>query len=300
MIPPTVEKMELMINEKVRLNIANRGCMPPDEGDNLGPIADRAFDPPATPDGVASLIGVYAFAFQIFGDFAGYSSIAIGISALMGFTLSTNFRFPYFVTNPRDFWRNWHITLSTWLRDYLYISLGGGRGTALRVARNLMVTMVLGGLWHGAAWTFVVWGIFHGALLVGARVFHVSLASDAAPRTSAIDTVKWALMAFAMFHVTCLGWLIFRAPSLEHCWVMLNSLVTEMHRPTAAQLFDVFQLVFYSGLLLAIQASQQLAGGVRDLTHLPVWLRWTVLFTMFYSLLIWGNFGGAPFIYFQF
>ena len=109
------------------------------------------------------LLGIYAFAFQIYGDFAGYSNIARGTSKLMGIELIENFRFPYFVRTPQEFWRHWHISLSTWLRDYLYIPLGGNRGGGWQTRRNLLITMVLGGLWHGAAWTFVLWGVYQGA-----------------------------------------------------------------------------------------------------------------------------------------
>ena len=123
--------------------------------DNLASLANSAFDPAAPQTGVNILLGVYAFAFQIYGDFAGYSNIARGTSKLMGIELIENFRFPYLVRTPQAFWRNWHISLSTWLRDYLYIPLGGSRGSEWRTRWNLFVTMVLGGLWHGAAWTFV-------------------------------------------------------------------------------------------------------------------------------------------------
>src|SRR4030095_16899644 len=122
--------------------------------DNLAPLASRVFAPDAHVTGVNVLLGTYAFAFQIYGDFAGYSNIARGTSKLMGIELIENFRFPYFVRTPQEFWRHWHISLSTWLRDYLYIPLGGNRGSAARTNCNLLITMVLGGLWHGAAWTF--------------------------------------------------------------------------------------------------------------------------------------------------
>ena len=126
--------------------------------DNLAGLANAAFDPAAPHTGVNVLLGVYAFAFQIYGDFAGYSNIARGTSKLMGIELIENFRFPYLVRTPQAFWRHWHISLSTWLRDYLYIPLGGSRGSEWQTRRNLFLTMVLGGLWHGAAWTFVALG----------------------------------------------------------------------------------------------------------------------------------------------
>jgi alginate O-acetyltransferase complex protein AlgI len=268
--------------------------------DNLGPIAAAAFDPAAAADGVTHLLGVYAFAFQIFGDFAGYSSIAIGVARLLGFRLSTNFLFPYWVTNPRDFWRHWHISLSTWLRDYLYIPLGGGRGSSWRVARNLMLTMLLGGLWHGAAWTFVIWGLFHGALLIA----HRAVESVAGPAPAVVVTtgqrIGWAFKVVAMFQLTCLGWLIFRAPSVEHLGTMLSSIATGLHRPTDAQVMDGLRIAFYAGLLLIVQATQLRAGTPSGLAHLPAPARVAISAAMFYLILIWGSFGEAPFIYFQF
>src|SRR5262245_51261306 len=137
--------------------------------DHLAGVVNGVFDPAAHPPGINVLLGTYAFAFQIYGDFAGYSNIARGTSKLMGIELVENFRFPYLVRTPQAFWRNWHISLSTWLRDYLYIPLGGNRGSAWQTNRNLLLTMVLGGLWHGAAWTFVLWGLYHGLLLVAFR-----------------------------------------------------------------------------------------------------------------------------------
>ena len=134
--------------------------------DNLATVANAVFAQGHSPSALEVLIAVYAFAFQIYGDFSGYSDIARGLSKWMGIELSLNFRFPYFVRSPQAFWRHWHISLSTWLRDYLYFPLGGNRGSQLATYRNLMITMILGGLWHGAAWPFVFWGIYQGALLV--------------------------------------------------------------------------------------------------------------------------------------
>jgi len=133
--------------------------------DNLGHIVDQVFQKTGSVSGAEVVLGVYAFAFQIYGDFAGYSEMARGLAKMMGFELMVNFRFPYFVTNPSDFWKNWHISLSTWLRDYLYIPLGGSRGGELMLYRNLAITMFLGGLWHGAAWTYVLWGAYQGLIL---------------------------------------------------------------------------------------------------------------------------------------
>ncbi|MCL4123644.1 UNVERIFIED_CONTAM: hypothetical protein GTU68_011358, partial [Idotea baltica] len=131
--------------------------------DNMAPIANAIFASNVDDlSGAEILLGVYAFAFQIYGDFSGYSAIARGIAKWMGFDLMVNFRMPYFATTPSDFWQRWHISLSQWLRDYVYIPLGGNRFGTLMTYRNLLLTMLIGGLWHGANWTFIIWGAFHG------------------------------------------------------------------------------------------------------------------------------------------
>ncbi|MEN8445884.1 MAG: MBOAT family O-acyltransferase, partial [Cyanobacteria bacterium J06555_13] len=134
--------------------------------DNLAPIVDRFFADPASFDALSAWIGVFSYTTQIYCDFSGYSDMAIACAGLLGYELCINFNFPYFASSVTDFWRRWHISLSTWLKDYLYIPLGGNRGGQLFTYRNLLITMVLGGLWHGAAWTFVVWGALHGGALV--------------------------------------------------------------------------------------------------------------------------------------
>ncbi|HEY1038532.1 MAG TPA: MBOAT family O-acyltransferase, partial [Bacteroidia bacterium] len=139
--------------------------------DNLARISDQVFSHPQWDfSGIDLWLGVFAFMFQIYCDFSGYSDIGRGISKLMGFELLMNFKLPYFSKDPSEFWQRWHISLSGWLRDYLYIPLGGNKNGKLKTYRNLMITMILGGLWHGAAWTFVLWGFYHGALLVIYRV----------------------------------------------------------------------------------------------------------------------------------
>ncbi|MCG8462571.1 MAG: hypothetical protein MI919_40315, partial [Holophagales bacterium] len=145
------------------LLLITAGVLKKTTADLLAIPAQKAFDSGASVSLIETWTGVLAFAGQIYGDFAGYTDMAIGLALLLGFKIPLNFRVPYFAVSPVDFWRRWHISLSTWLRDYLYISLGGNRGG--NRWRNVMITMLLGGLWHGAAWTFVVWGAFHGALI---------------------------------------------------------------------------------------------------------------------------------------
>lgn len=181
--------------------------------DRLAPFVDWGFatgNPPFS-DATSWLL-LYTFAFQIYGDFSGYSDIARGLAKLMGFELVHNFKAPYLTSNPASFWRHWHISLSVWLRDYLYIPLGGNRGGAFKTVRNLMITMLLGGLWHGAGFAFLAWGLFHGLLLVIHRGWVSLVSASGTPSRS----VRWrtALQVVVFFHITCIGWLLFRSGSL--------------------------------------------------------------------------------------
>ena len=139
--------------------------------DGVAPIADQVFGSSGRVSWIDVVVGTVLFAVQIYCDFSGYTDIARGISKLFGIDLMVNFNQPYFATNPQDFWRRWHISLSTWLRDYLYVPLGGNHGNLLFVCRNLMITMLLGGLWHGAAWNFVLWGFYQGSMLCAYRIW---------------------------------------------------------------------------------------------------------------------------------
>ena len=187
---------------------------------NLAIVVDRTFASGTGATGAEYLIAIYAFAFQIYCDFSGYSDIARGLAALMGIDLMVNFNHPYAATSPRDFWRRWHISLSTWLRDYLYIPLGGSRGTSARTYTALLLTMLLGGVWHGANWTFVVWGLYHGALLAA----HRWISLDAGWRLPDTRATRIASRV-VVFHLVCLGWLFFRAESMTQVFGMMWQLV---------------------------------------------------------------------------
>jgi D-alanyl-lipoteichoic acid acyltransferase DltB (MBOAT superfamily) len=187
-------------------------------------------------------LAFYAYAFQIYFDFSGYTDIALGVSRLFGLVLPENFDRPYLAQSPREFWQRWHISLSTWLRDYLYVSLGGNRRGTVRTYVNLLVTMVLGGLWHGAAWTFVVWGAFHGALLVVQRL----VARDRAPRArGAVGT--W-LARVGTFHLVVLGWVFFRAPSFGDAMTALSRLAVPGYAPV--RVASEAAIVLVVGILL--------------------------------------------------
>jgi D-alanyl-lipoteichoic acid acyltransferase DltB (MBOAT superfamily) len=267
--------------------------------DNLAPLASHVFASDAHPAGINVLLGMYAFAFQIYGDFAGYSNIARGISKWMGIELIENFRFPYLVLTPQAFWRNWHISLSTWLRDYLYIPLGGSRGGPARTRRNLLITMLLGGLWHGAAWTFVVWGLYQGVLLILYRPFEPRVAALAASppgvRRSAAALAAWLLM----FHLTCYGWLIFRSASLPHVIELTRRLFTQF-APAAIDAGLLAPLGLFTVPLLVVHALEAAADDLLVVPKLSLTLRYSIYAATLYLIVLFGNFGGADFIYFQF
>lgn len=186
--------------------------------DRLGAVADYGFSSGLAHYGsAADWIFVYAFAFQIYGDFSGYSDIARGVSKVLGFDLMVNFRAPYLVKSPSAFWQNWHISLSTWLRDYLYIPLGGNRLGSWKTYRNLLLTMLLGGLWHGADFAFLLWGLFHGLILIVHRLCtaHHVLPSPPSPGTgNRLSRFSHVVGIIAFFQVTCFGWLLFRTGTL--------------------------------------------------------------------------------------
>ena len=189
--------------------------------DNCALLANAAFGGTLGPPSVAVVaIGTWAFAWQIYGDFSGYSNIARGSAQLLGFHFMVNFRAPYLAISLQDFWRRWHISLSSWLRDYLYFSLGGNRLGLAKTYRNLMVTMLLGGLWHGANWTFVVWGGLHGAWLA----FERAIFGERGPPKEGRRALRQWLQRIAIFHIVCLSWVFFRATSLEAAFTFLGGL----------------------------------------------------------------------------
>mgnify|MGYP006283269815 FL=1 len=265
--------------------------------DNMAVIVNQIFEmEPSNLNVWYVTLGAYAFAFQIYGDFSGYSNIARGISRLLGFELMVNFRAPYLVKNPAMFWRHWHISLSSWLRDYLYISLGGNRLGKWRTKLNLFLTMVLGGLWHGAAWNFVWWGIYQGGLLMAFRSRAKKGEEDAAQRHIHLtDVLKW----IATFQLICLGWLIFRAESGAQLWAMLRGLGT-WAQPTGEIGMRFLSLIFFCWFLVWEQYDKVRRG--HEIAFADRSPRWK--FAVYAYLLFCATFMAAEtqqeFIYFQF
>ena len=263
--------------------------------DNLAPIVNRIFSQP-TAELTASevLVGIYAFAFQIYGDFSGYSSIAQGVSKWMGIDLMWNFKMPYFARNPSDFWQRWHISLSSYLRDYLYIPLGGNRHGAFKTQRNLMLTMLIGGLWHGANWTFVFWGLWHGLLLVGYR-----LAGKDSPQPDKPWGLGDVVAAIVLFHFVCLGWLFFRAESMTQVFGMMWQLVAN----PAFTSYAGYALAMVAFFATPVMLYEWHVERRRDLMHVvrgPV-LEQAVVYAYLVFMIVWfPPLASQPFIYFQF
>ena len=263
--------------------------------DNMSSVVNVIFSRKAsTLSGPEVLLGVYAFTFQIYGDFAGYSFIARGVGKWLGFDLMVNFKNPYFATNPREFWSRWHISLSTWLRDYLYIPLGGNRLGKLRTYRNLMTTMLLGGLWHGAGWTFIAWGFLHGLILCGHRAV--------SPKSKEAQTPplwKRTLALLVMFHLVCFTWLLFRADSLSQVGQMLVQLATSFHL-TKFALFALGMILFFNVPTALYELWLERRGDLLALTR----VHWAVrgLWYCYLVIMMWYFTPRMQhaFIYFQF
>jgi D-alanyl-lipoteichoic acid acyltransferase DltB (MBOAT superfamily) len=264
--------------------------------DNLAVVANRVFDNYHQYGGADLLIGVLAFTFQIFCDFAGYSDIARGLAKLMGFDLVVNFKLPYFAINPGDFWSRWHVSLSVWLREHLYIPLGGNRTPGWPTYRNLMLTMVLGGLWHGASWNFVIWGFFHGTILVIYRLLRWDrdYANPWAGRSALpVTLLKMGLM----FCLTLIGWVIFRSRTVEQIAYILTHVGFTGSPETAALGYD---LLFYAGPLVLVQLFQYLQRDLLVLTKLPPIARAPLYAWMIVWIIVFGVRESTEFIYFQF
>jgi len=183
-------------------------------------LVSRVFDNPERYSSIECAFAVYGYAVKIYADFSGYTDVAIGSAMLFGYELPQNFDAPYTATNLQDFWRRWHMSLSSWLRDYLYVPLGGNRGGPLGTYRNLLLTMVIGGLWHGASWNFVIWGALHGAALAVVRVWQRAR-GERAP--TVLGRVIGTLVTF---HYVCFAWVFFRAPTFGHAKVVLARIAT--------------------------------------------------------------------------
>ena len=268
-------------------------------------IVDPVFFDPSVVSALDLLVAIYAYAIQIYCDFSGYSDIAIGVAALLGYRFLPNFDQPYRAASLQEFWRRWHISLSTWLRDYLYIPLGGNRGGERQRYRNLFITMFLGGLWHGAAWTFILWGSFHG-LMLGFEQWMRKKFDALAPETSSTpgflarlgDGAQHVVGVVTTFHLVCFAWIFFRADSFSTAMNYLigfgdwatNSIYTTPFIVGLVTLGMIFQFT-------PRQLGRELAINLRDLPSPVLGLLFGLGIFVIWSV---APEGVAPFIYFQF
>ena len=268
--------------------------------DTLGPLVDARFAHPGAASGADLLLAVYLFSFQIYCDFSGYTDIARGVSRLFGVDLMRNFNQPYLSRSITEFWRRWHISLSTWLRDYLYIPLGGNRGSALETYRNLMLTMLLGGLWHGAAWTFVIWGGIHGLYLA------IDKATSGRRRGVEgglqIGSLRDIAAIIGTFHLVALTWVFFRADGLPRAFELLGGIASWQPADGIMPLSWLGpRLLILLGTLLAIDVVQARQGDHAVMVGRSALARALVYGWIIFATLTFGNLNEEiPFIYFQF
>lgn len=281
----------------------------------LAPTANSIFGPGSPVlKTLDAWMGVLAFSGQIFCDFAGYSTCAVGVALCLGFVLPQNFLYPYAAIGFSDFWRRWHITLSAWLRDYLYIPLGGNRHGKFRTYINLMITMLLGGLWHGANWTFVVWGALHGAYLWIEKIIQdmrkvpVPLTNigavemEGSPGTALVKNKTFGnfMLAMVTFFFINVTWVFFRSPDFSSAWHLLTSMFSSV--PKATAFLTTLSIIKVSVIIVLLVAFHWMMRNTRVLIvaeKLPWWLL-GIIWSILLLLLIWSQESSSSFIYFQF
>jgi alginate O-acetyltransferase complex protein AlgI len=283
--------------------------------DNLALMVNEVYNNPTEYEGITFILATIFFAFQIYCDFSGYSDIAIGASQVMGFRLMENFRRPYFSKSISEFWGRWHISLSTWFRDYLYIPLGGNRVVKWRWYYNLFITFLVSGLWHGANWTFVVWGALHGFYLVFAIVTakQRNVLANRLGLTQNPTLYKW-VQVFTVFVLVCFSWVFFRANSITDAFYILQHSFTGLgnigqvfaavnleHILFMEQGFKVFLASVLSIILMETVHLIQRNGSVSQLImQRSAFIRWGIYYLAIIAVLLFGQFGSQEFIYFQF
>ncbi|MFC1677254.1 MBOAT family O-acyltransferase [Planctomycetota bacterium] len=279
--------------------------------DNLSQFVEPVYSNPASFAGPSFVIATVFFAFQIYCDFSGYTDIAIGSARVLGFDLMKNFNRPYFARSITEFWRRWHISLSTWFRDYLYIPLGGNRVRPTRNYINLFIVFVLCGLWHGANWTFVIWGTLHGLYLVFEKLTSGRRASLAKNLSlEKIGPLLKVLQVLITFALVCFAWIFFRAKNLDDAWYIVTHLLSGWDSVLIAHdLQPVLILGSYKffvttliliGLMETVHLIQRKGSVMEILNQKPIWLRWSVYYLLVIGIMLLGNFNSQEFIYFQF
>lgn len=265
-------------------------------------FVDRVFDAPLLYTGVENLLGVYGYALQIYCDFSGYSDMAIGIALLLGFRFNVNFDSPYQSATITEFWRRWHISLSSWLKDYLYISLGGNRKGKVRTYVNLFITMLLGGLWHGASIRFILWGALHGVALA-IHKYMMSHFGGFKQTGAEMTLVRRVIGTVFTFHLVCFGWIFFRADTMQTVKEILSQIFFNFHPEVFTQFVFGYSAVFalmvlgYIFHFMPKKAEVFMQGLV---TRSPLLVQALMLIVTIFIVIQFKNAGVQPFIYFQF
>lgn len=256
--------------------------------DNLSILVDQVFRDPETHSGLGIMLGSVAFAFQIYCDFSGYSDIAIGLGKTMGFDLMTNFKKPYFSASFKEFWGRWHISLSIWFRDYVYIPVGGNRLNRARTDLNLLITFLLSGLWHGANYTFIIWGFMHGSILILEK------------RVRFLQNIGWV----PVFIITSLFWIPFRAEDTTHFFELLNNLCSLNLNTTWIKAYfglKLYSLITLFLVFLLVEWKSKHQNFGQWVQSFSGYIRMAIYFALAFAILLLGNFNVKPsFIYFQF
>jgi alginate O-acetyltransferase complex protein AlgI len=268
--------------------------------DSLAPFVDQVFGTPQAFGSLHLLIGVVFYSFQIYCDFSGYSNIACGVAQMMGFDFPWNFRTPYFSKNFSEFWTRWHISLSSWLRDYLYVPLGGNRDGTLMTYRNNMLTMLIGGLWHGANWTFVFWGFLHGLYLIVQRI-------ASKPFGKVLDLLhvpallRGGINIGLVYFFTCFAWIFFRAPTFSVAWTVISGIgcLDGFAWEAVVNKFQVLQGFVSIGLLLTAEIVHQSVNLQALSVNKPIFRVASFAFVL-WLIEFFGTFNADSFIYFQF
>ncbi len=264
-------------------------------------FVDRIFDAPALYTGVENLLGIYGYALQIYCDFSGYSDMAIGIALLLGFRFNINFDSPYQSASITEFWRRWHISLSSWLRDYLYIPLGGNRKGKARTYTNLIITMLLGGLWHGAALRFILWGAIHGVALAIEKLFMNIFGFKA----NGADMPVWRRIPGVIFtfHLVCFAWIFFRVDTMDKAGQMLTQIFTRFEPGVFLQFVSGYRLIFILmvvGYIIHFMPKKVDLAIQEKITCMPLWAKATLLSIAIFVVIQMKSAEIVPFIYFQF
>lgn len=273
--------------------------------DNSAQIANEIFNNSTDYSGSTLLLGALFFTFQIYGDFSGYSDIAIGTSRLFGFDLKQNFAFPYFSRDIAEFWRRWHISLSTWFRDYLYIPLGGSRGGTWMKIRNTFAIFIISGFWHGANWTFIVWGILNAVYFLPLLLLKKNRTNtNTVGQEKHLPSIKEFLQIGLTFSLTILAWVFFRAESIEHALSYLSTIFSKSL--LSFPRFPLINLAFNTLILITIfvviewvgRNKQYAIENTFNIKH--NYLRYSLYIAIVIAIMVMGNFNENQFIYFQF